>query len=413
MVSDGATKDLIIRMILEVDNASSVTLKIDPTTVIATKKDIEILDNKIKNIKIPVTKVNNKLGDVTLKAEDIKANNDKTIEENLQEVTSQMDDMAYKVAGGTATEITVTAPSLTDGYSKTFIVLANNNESATTINGKPLYKPNTTTSPNLMSGKAVTVWYSSEGNCFFIKASAEGNADVANVLAGKTFSNDNDTGIIGTMPNRGSLAQTLTTQGGQYNLPSGYYSGGYVKAQFSNLIASNIKEGINIGGVIGTLASNNAYIQKIDVDISDTIDEESNKTVKYKYYTIDTTLHSSVKFLLLKGYMYAQYDGTDYGSMNFQLGYSSPFTEIASCQGGTTGRGGIDFFMTMMSDVNTALTIKNEYVNGKSSEWRKDNYQRDFSKIGNSKLYMRMQGSSYGRLKGQCRIKGTIYAIGW
>ena len=97
IVSDGATKDLIIRMILEVDNASSVTLKIDPTTVIATKKDIEILGNKIKNIKIPVTKVNNKLGDVTLKAEDIKANNDRTIEENLQEVTSQMADITKEI----------------------------------------------------------------------------------------------------------------------------------------------------------------------------------------------------------------------------------------------------------------------------------------------------------------------------
>ncbi len=41
------------------------------------------------------------------------------------------------------------------------------------------------------------------------------------------------------MPNRGAPAQTLTTQGGQYNLPSGYYTGGYVKAQFANLVAGN------------------------------------------------------------------------------------------------------------------------------------------------------------------------------
>ncbi len=246
IVSDGATKDLIIRMILEVDNASSVTLKIDSTSVIATKKDIEILDNKIKNIDIPVHSVNGKIGTIELKAEDIKTGSGNTVE-------SQIVDMKYKKAGGTATEITVTAPSLVDGYSKTFIVSENNNGTYTTINGKPLYKPNTTASPNLIAGKAVTVWYSSTNKCFFIKASAEGNADVANVLAGKTFSNDNDTGIIGTMPNRGSLSQTLTTQGGQYNLPSGYYSGGYVKAQFLNLVPENIKLGVNIGGVVGTL----------------------------------------------------------------------------------------------------------------------------------------------------------------
>ena len=105
VISDGSTKDLIIRVILEVSNASSVTLKIDPTIIMATKKDIEVLDNKIKNIEVPVTKVNNKLGDVTLKAEDIKANNDKTIEENLEEVTSQMIDITKQVESIEATNI--------------------------------------------------------------------------------------------------------------------------------------------------------------------------------------------------------------------------------------------------------------------------------------------------------------------
>lgn len=113
IVSDGATKDLTIRIILEVSNASNVTLKIDPTIIMATKKDIETLDNKIKNIKIPVTKVNNKLGDVTLKAEDIKANNDKTIEENLLEVTSQMAEITKQVEG-----IEVTAEKTTLDSSK-------------------------------------------------------------------------------------------------------------------------------------------------------------------------------------------------------------------------------------------------------------------------------------------------------
>ncbi|WP_283591347.1 phage tail protein [Clostridium butanoliproducens] len=113
IVSDGATKDLTIRIILEVSNASNVTLKIDPTIIMATKKDIETLDNKIKNIKIPVTKVNNKLGDVTLKAEDIKANNDKTIEENLLEVTSQMADITKQVES-----IEITAEKTTLNSSK-------------------------------------------------------------------------------------------------------------------------------------------------------------------------------------------------------------------------------------------------------------------------------------------------------
>ena len=47
---DGSTKDLIIKMILEVTNVESVTLKVDPTVILATKKDIEVLENKIDSI---------------------------------------------------------------------------------------------------------------------------------------------------------------------------------------------------------------------------------------------------------------------------------------------------------------------------------------------------------------------------
>lgn len=50
IASDGSTKDLIIKMILEVSNTSSVTLKVDPTVIIATKKDIEVLEQKISDI---------------------------------------------------------------------------------------------------------------------------------------------------------------------------------------------------------------------------------------------------------------------------------------------------------------------------------------------------------------------------
>jgi hypothetical protein len=125
---------------------------------------------------------------------------------------------------------------------------------ATTINGKPLYKPNTTNAPNLIAGKAYTVWYDLATDCFFLKASPDGNAVAADVLANKTFSNDIDTGLIGSMVNNGAITNTISTQGGQYTVPSGYHNGsGKVTASFANLIAGNIKSGVNIGGVTGNL----------------------------------------------------------------------------------------------------------------------------------------------------------------
>ncbi|EDT84649.1 hypothetical protein [Clostridium botulinum] len=140
-----------------------------------------------------------------------------TVKSDLADITT------YQTAGGTATSINLNLPTLVNGYATTFIVSSNNNKNATTINGKKLYKPNTTTTPNLTAGKAVSVWYNATKDCFFIKASAEGNAIAENVLAGKTFSNDDDTGIAGTMPNRGTF-----NLGFGATVPAGYYSGGIV-----------------------------------------------------------------------------------------------------------------------------------------------------------------------------------------
>ena len=161
----------------------------------------------------------------------------------------------FETAGGSATAITLTNITLAAGFCKTFIVAASNSGNATLINGKSLYKPNTTTAPTLIAGKAVTVWYN--GTNFFIKASAEGDAVAANVLADKKFSNDDDTGILGTMPNNGSVGtQNLTTEGAEYIIPAGYHNGsGKVKASITNLIASVIKVGVTVGGILGTFTA--------------------------------------------------------------------------------------------------------------------------------------------------------------
>jgi len=154
---------------------------------------------------VPVTSVNGETGAVELSAADVGAADATAFAEHQA-------DYVYQVAGGTATAITITiSETLVDGLPMAFIVSADNGAAATTINTKPLYKPNTTDAPNLVTGKAYTVWYNQTGDCFFIKASAEGDAVVADVLAGKKFSNDNDTGLTGTMPNRSGDTVALSS----------------------------------------------------------------------------------------------------------------------------------------------------------------------------------------------------------
>ncbi|WP_175413081.1 hypothetical protein [Clostridium sp. AWRP] len=171
-------------------------------------------------------------------------------------MSDPMDVLKFETAGGTATEITLTIPNLANGISKTFIASANNNGEPTTINGYGLYKPNTTTAPNLIGGKAYTVWFAKPSQnspyCFFIKASAEGDAVAENVLAEKKFSNDNDTGIPGTMPDNGAVVITPNTS--NQPIGKGYHNGsGYVKGD-SNLQPKYILKDKPIFGVNGTLS---------------------------------------------------------------------------------------------------------------------------------------------------------------
>ena len=47
-ISAGASKDLIIKLVIEVSNASSVTLKIDPAITLATKEEVLKIDERVK-----------------------------------------------------------------------------------------------------------------------------------------------------------------------------------------------------------------------------------------------------------------------------------------------------------------------------------------------------------------------------
>jgi hypothetical protein len=143
-----------------------------------------------------------------------------TIDTQLKSVSDKAN--YIQTAGGTATAITLSNVTLSNGFTVTFVAAYNNSGSATAINGKALYKAGTTAAPTLIAGKAYTVWYN--GTNFFIKASAEGTATAGDVLAGKTFSSDTDTGLSGTMTDNGAVSQSLGING-TYTIPAGYHNG--------------------------------------------------------------------------------------------------------------------------------------------------------------------------------------------
>jgi hypothetical protein len=74
-----------------------------------------------------------------------------------------------QTANGTGTAITLSNVELEDGFQVTFVIAEDNQSAATTINGKSLYKPNTTDVPTLTAGESVTIWYDLTNDCFYLK----------------------------------------------------------------------------------------------------------------------------------------------------------------------------------------------------------------------------------------------------
>lgn len=89
---------------------------------------------------------------------------------------------------------------------------------------------------------------------FFDTAAA--NASAGDVLTGKKAFNASGE-IDGSMPNNGSAGGTISTKAGTVTIPAGYTSGGSVgisSTEQAKIVAANIKSGVSILGVNGSLA---------------------------------------------------------------------------------------------------------------------------------------------------------------
>ena len=89
---------------------------------------------------------------------------------------------------------------------------------------------------------------------FFDTASADATA--ANILTGTTAYGASGE-IQGSMANNGSTSGTISTKAGTVTIPAGYTTGGTVSissTEQAKIIASNIKSGVTLLGVAGSLS---------------------------------------------------------------------------------------------------------------------------------------------------------------
>ena len=188
-----------------------------------------------------------------------------TFDDHLCDYTLQV---PYVAASGTGNSYSVLLNGA-QGYEEGMALAVRinvHNTAASTINvnglgAKAIKKSNgcDVSAGNLKAGSIYTLRYN--GTNFILQGSdSAGNATPADVLSGKTFSSDEDTDILGTMPNRTGhvVAQSISRSGTslRFRPQAGYYdgsTGNSVERSDTNFSAKNIRQGVTLFGLAGTL----------------------------------------------------------------------------------------------------------------------------------------------------------------
>lgn len=97
------------------------------------------------------------------------------------------------------------------------------------------------------------------GTCDYDANTSDATAVAAEILSSKTAYKNGEK-LTGTMPNRGAQTSTISTVSGSVTIQQGFHDGSgsvtIAAAEQAKLIATNIREGITVLGVTGTMSGN-------------------------------------------------------------------------------------------------------------------------------------------------------------
>lgn len=101
------------------------------------------------------------------------------------------------------------------------------------------------------------------GTCEYDSDTSDDTAAVGEILSGKT-AHARGAKLTGTMPNNGAVSGNISTKAGTYTVPQGFHDGsGTVQiatAEQAKIIPANIREGVTILGVEGTMSGSEGVV---------------------------------------------------------------------------------------------------------------------------------------------------------
>lgn len=103
------------------------------------------------------------------------------------------------------------------------------------------------------------------GTCEYDANTQDATATEAEILAGKSAYNKG-VKLTGKMPNNGAVTGTISTKAGTYIVPQGYHDGSGKVAisatEQAKIIATNIRAGVSILGVTGTMSGSEGIVSQ-------------------------------------------------------------------------------------------------------------------------------------------------------
>lgn len=115
------------------------------------------------------------------------------------------------------------------------------------------------------------------GTCDFDMNTQPANASASEILLGKT-AGVKGAMVTGTMPNNGAVTGTITSKDEEYTIPKGHHDGsGKVSIsseEKAKLIPDNIRDGIMVLGVVGTMSGTESAVPQAKTVTPSTVQQE-------------------------------------------------------------------------------------------------------------------------------------------